>query len=876
MMNRSPGSLTIVAWLAGLIFIGSVLYTGFVGWNNLNTATDALVAKGWAKFVNAQPGPSFVVRCFFSPRCSQVLNKAWGNPIPETMLYLPFFSMFTLVVVRVLGSRFRPAAKDPGEARWAEKKDLASYLLDTPGGSPRVGYLGLLESKYLVRPPENLRCAHTLVIGGTGAGKTTRYVNPNLLTDAKEGVSAVVFDLKYPDPKAGFLEAINYFKAWGRAVHPFTPFDPDSVRIPLLADVKTVQDAMDVAAAFRPAGGEETEAAFYRNNERQLLAGLVLGISQDPDPSMYRIYQLLGGGIDELIKYVNARPNLKPILGTLLELRKDNLTGIATGLMGDLQPFLNPNLNRATSAGPGQTLALEEICRRPGFLYIGIPQEEIQGGQGQVLLRLIKRILDRAILNVCGQNEGRLPVHLSIYLDEFPSFGALPNIAENLATMRSRRVAYHIAMQNLAQGQAIYGREEFAGMINNNFAQMVVFPRSLRLEDAQFFAEIFGETTATEISTSKMQTGSIMAANPFGEVRRAQSIKEVKRFLLSSEAMRTFPDGFAVIETIGSPPAKVEMPRLDQRQNPYSSVYARIKKTYATPRLRKPGVFAASTAPSKDVLISNTSPLPGAQIGIAQSGASGPNPFAESFRTWFGSLIERNIAMNVELDGDKPVMVSIERGDLEPLPSDLAQWVEKGWVSDGQRVLIPHLGLSRVTKFWSKLIERAGTQSAQRPQPSKGNTGASKIPAGSSNPNGSSKSSKPNQQAQTALRESPTAQRAAPQQDPEVKPVSSQLILDNPAPRKPVVSAASPQRTIKTADVVPEQTSASAVLEQTAPLGNSAAIEGSPELPAVNPALLENASLKRPALSVSADSSTEPTARPRPPRIGGASQAVKK
>jgi type IV secretion system protein VirD4 len=871
MINRSPNSLTIVAWLAGLIFIGSMLYTGFVGWNNLNAATNSLVAKGWAKFVNAQPGPSFVVRCFFSPRCGQVLNKAWGNPIPETMLYLPFFSMFTLVIVRVLGSRFRPAAKDPGEARWAEKKDLASYLIDAPGGSPRVGYLGLLESKYLVRPPENLRCAHTLVIGGTGAGKTTRYVNPNLLTDAKEGVSAVVFDLKYPDPKAGFLEAINYFKAWGRAVHPFTPFDPDSVRIPLLGNVKTVQDAMDVAAAFRPAGGEETEAAFYRNNERQLLAGLVLGVSQDPDPSMYRIYQLLGGGIDELIKYVNARPSLKPILGTLLELRKDNLTGIATGLMGDLQPFLNPNLNRATSAGPGQTLALEAICQAPGFLYIGIPQEEIQGGQGQVLLRLIKRILDRAILNVCSKNEGRLPVHLSIYLDEFPSFGALPNIAENLATMRSRRVAYHIAMQNLAQGQAIYGREEFAGMINNNFAQMVVFPRSLRLEDAQFFAEIFGETTATEMSTSKMQTGSIMAANPFGEVRRAQSIKEVKRFLLSSEAMRTFPDGFAVIETIGSPPAKVEMPRLDQRQNPYSSVYARIKKTYATPQLRKPGVFAATSEPSKEPLAPNA-PV----VAQSTTNSSAPNPFAESFRTWFGGLIERHVAMSVELDGDKPVMVAIERGDLEPMHTDLAQWIEKGWVSDGPRVLIPHLGLSRVTKFWAKLIERAGTQAAQNAQPSKASAGVSKNQGGSGKPNGPSGSGKPNHQAQTAWGESSAAQRSEPRRhDAEVKSVPSKPVLEKPVLNKPVASSAPPQQVAKTVDVIPEKTSAPMAVES-APVVHPAATEHLPELPMVNPALLETKPLKIPSVGTSPDVNAEPTARPRPPRIGGSSPMGKK
>ena len=711
MINRNKPSLVAMTWISGLALVASIAFLGWMGWNSLNVAADRVAVKGWAKYLNTKPGQTFLLKCSMDAKCNQPLNQVWAKSMPTPLFFIPLIPIFSLLLARYL--RNQAPRKDPGEARWATKKDLEPYLLDAPKGSPRVGYLGMLESKYVIRPPENMRCAHTLIIGGTGAGKTTRYVNPNLLMDAKDGVSAVVFDLKYPDPRSGFLECINYFKAWGRQVHPFTPFDPGSVRIPLLAGVKTIQDAMDVAGAFRPAGGEESDASFYKNNERQLLAGLVLAVSQDPDPSMYRIYQLLGGGTDDLIKYVSARAFLKPILGTLLELNKSMLTGIATGLMGDLQPFLNPNLNRATSAGPGQILDLDTVCQRPSFLYIGMPQEEIQGGQGQVLLRLIKRVLDQSILNVCAQNEGRLPVHLSIYLDEFPSFGPIPNIAENLATMRSRRVAYHIAMQNLAQGQALYGREAFAGMINNNFAQMVVFPRSLRLEDAKYFAENFGETTVAEASSTYAMTGNVVMADAFGEVKRTQSIKEVKRFLLSAEAMRTFPDGFAVIETIGAPPAKVEMPRLDQLQNPYSGVYAKIKKTYQTPQLRKPGVMAELDSAIAPVL---HDPLPVGHAPTAPA-QNAPNPFAESFRHWFSGLVERNVTMSVEMDGDKPMMVGIERSALETIPADLGQWVEKGWIADGDRLLIPHLGLSRLTKFWAALTEQAKRSEPKRDVP---------------------------------------------------------------------------------------------------------------------------------------------------------------
>jgi type IV secretion system protein VirD4 len=839
MINRNKPILVAFTWISGLALLGSFIFLGWMGWHSLNVAADRVAAKGWAQYLDVKPGLNFLLKCSMDAKCNAPLNQVWAQSIPQAMWFIPLAPLFLLFLSRFL--RNRSPRKDPGEARWANKKDLEAYLQDAPKGSPRVGYLGLLESKYVIRPPENMRCAHTLIIGGTGAGKTTRYVNPNLLADAKDGVSAVVFDLKYPDPRAGFMESINYFKAWGRTVHPFTPFDPGSVRVPLLAGIKTVQDAFEVATAFRPSGGEESDAAFYRNNERQLLAGLVLGVSQEPDASMYRVYQLLGGGTDDLLKYVHDRPFLKPILGTLLELRKDALTGIATGLMGDLQPFLNPNLNRATSAGPGQTLALEEICQKPSFLYIGIPQEEIQGGQGQVLLRLIKRVLDRAILNVCGQNEGRLPVHLSIYLDEFPSFGPLPNIAENLATMRSRRVAYHIAMQNLAQGQALYGREEFAGMINNNFAQMVVFPRSLRLEDAKFFAENFGETTVLESSSTYAMTGNVVMADALGEVKRTQSVKEVKRFLLSAEAMRTFPDGFAVVETIGAPPARVEMPRLDQPQSPYSEVYAKIKKTYATPQLRKPGVLAVPS-PTPEVT-ANSAP-------VAPATGNAPNPFAESFRTWFGGLIEHSVPMSVELDGDKPVMVAIERRDLEQLPADLPQWVEKGWISDGERLLIPHLGLSRVTKFWATLVERA---------------------RGASQPARNAQPPKPKPSAPSRVSRDGSQQRAAPQRrDAAAKP----------APSSKASSEVSPPKAKRPDDSARERnTTPTMVLEHPESVAGSdlRAQENALQNPEVSPSGLEPRLLEAQSSNPpSAETQGESVVRARPPRIGAPSQVNKK
>lgn len=701
MTAPQPLPRRLLVWTLSLLFLAGVGGAGVLAFGRLSGVTQALIGAGWAGHLGVPPDRgAFTARCLFDDACSRALGALWERGLPGWLWLLPALPLLALAGARL--SQRAPARKDPGEARWAVARDLRPYLHGRRGSRALVGYLGLLNGKRLVRLPENARCAHTLIVGGTGAGKTTRYLNTNLLLDARDRVSAVVFDLKYPDPHSGFLEVVNYFRAYGRRVYAFTPFDPDSARLPLLSSVRTFQDAFDLAELFRPQGATEGDP-FYRNNERQLLAALVLGVARDPQPSLYQVYRLLGLGTDELKAYVAARPHLQGSLTALLNLRPDMLAGICTGLAGDLQVFTDPNLNRATSAGPGRAMDLRRLCLEPGLLYIGVPQEQIQGGKGQVLLRLLKRVLDQAILSVAGEHGGRLPQHLSIYLDEFPSFGPLPNIGENLATMRSRRVAYHIAMQNRAQGEAIYGRDAFRAMVNNNFAQMVIFPRSLRLEDAQFFAENLGQITVLEESRGVRRGPGWLGAL---HGRQASLMtREVARALLSAEAMRTFPDGSAVVELTGVPPATVRMPRLDERDNPLCGVYRKIQAAYALPQLRAP----RSEAPD--------------QQGAAELPAPTPlrpeaprNPLAEGFRDWIAGLLDAGTPLHPEFDAaGKPLGLTVRPADLNAVPEALPAWTEKGWVvpADGH-LGVSKLGLSRVERLWRLIRAHAEVDAVLR------------------------------------------------------------------------------------------------------------------------------------------------------------------
>jgi type IV secretion system protein VirD4 len=536
--------------MASLLFVGGL---GWCGW----TLVQALLRSAqqlqpvWSEYLGASDFAAFVLRCSAHATCSTAMLKSITFS-PFYLLPLPL-----LVLMALTRPRIQRTAKPPGGARWAEGKDLGAYLKD----STRQGYLGLYRGA-LVAAPEHLRCAHTLVIGGPGAGKSTGYFKPNLLMDALQGVSAIVFDLKYPDPKAGFVDMLAPFEVLGRTVQLFVPFEPFSLRLPLLLGAERLEGASEIAELMISRPQRENNDEFYRNLERQLLTGLLLASAQEPQPSLRRVFRLLLSGQSELRRYLmgHPHPEVKASTAHLFDLEHRVLTGLVAGLAGRLQIFDHPLLDWATSPKEGENLELGKVFAEPTLLYIGLPQEELQG-KGQVLLQLLKRVLDRKLLEVARAHGGVLPIHTSVYLDEFANFGPLPQVAENLATLRSRRVAYHLALQNLAQGEVVYGREGFKSFVGN-LQHQVWFPRFLRSEDARTLSQMLGYTTARDTHVHESYKRGWLGLR--AERRLGQGVREVARPLLAAEEMLEWPDGEAVVILSGTPPLRSLLPRVDQ------------------------------------------------------------------------------------------------------------------------------------------------------------------------------------------------------------------------------------------------------------------------------------------------------------------------
>jgi type IV secretory pathway TraG/TraD family ATPase VirD4 len=429
---------------------------------------------------------------------------------------------------------------------------LLGYTIDSP-------YSGInILSKLFQRGPKVLRLSpadrltHILIQSGTGSGKTTGYVIPQLIEDAVSGqFNLFVVDRKSP-------ELMMMLSAeWEKRGHKVLFLAPWSPELSVGFEPLFGADADDITAMVETIIGVNLDPnstlTYYRENERKILheilrvaqrwgkcqgqtAGLNCNCAHTKDehqsgeiaencqcpcrrhyctlPAIAKLinlgYRRVKAAIEEVAPEVNRME-----LADLWLLRENELAGTFGGLANKLRLFSDPAAAAVFSRKdftlddlvPGADIGCKDAPSRT-LLIIGAPQSH--GASSDLLASLMTRLVINKLFHRRDQmasvgKRWQDVVPLIMVLDELGTY-RVQTLESFLATARSGGAGVLAAIQNPRQLEAFYDAAAVEALMTNFVTH--IYLRGAHHQVAKELSEMIGTALVLERSSSVMYAGS--------------------------------------------------------------------------------------------------------------------------------------------------------------------------------------------------------------------------------------------------------------------------------------------------------------------------------------------------------------------------------
>jgi len=647
------------------VLLALALLVSFLGGTYVLYGAGArLEEAGWGRYLGVKGFSPLdtAIACLGNGGCRGVLSKAF----PFSPWWpLGVAGLFALGALFAYGSAaaLRPE-KLPGAARFRE-----DWRALTKG----ISYLGVKEGRVL-RYPRDLRFRHTLIVGSTGAGKTSRLIRPMLAYTALEGRSAVIFDLKYPDTT--LLSMVQYAESKGLKVMLYLPYDPRSPRLPLLRGAEDPEIARALAEVVIPVREKAGVTTYYENIERELVFWLI-HLEAMGKGSLGHIRYRCQLGAKSLRDYIKQNAeDAEKALGFFFGLSERDQASIVAGLVGKLGVFGDELLDRATSYGDNE-LDLRQIAREPTVFYLGIPQDKLQDRGGQLFLQLLKRYLDSVLIEE-SKERGRVKVPVEVYLDEFTNLGYLPRMSDNLSTMRSRGVAYILALQSLSQGLERYEEEELESIMAN-CNTWIILP-GLGDKDSERFSEAIGYGSMYLKTEGEQEPHWLDTARPWGSFSRNYRLQRVP--LISPEELRALPEGQVVLRFSSGDPLIAEAPRIDEAASGKPRTPKELRRVaqevMALEAKLEPLAAISKEFAAEYVISKYLSPIRGDEEAL-------PGPLAEEPKAKLMAWVEESLLRGAQVKVHRnPTSGAVTKITVHPpaglAPKEAGEWERAKWV----------------------------------------------------------------------------------------------------------------------------------------------------------------------------------------------------
>ena len=436
-----------------------------------------------------------------------------------------------------------------GSARWANPSRVNKKY-----ASPHYSQNKLLSQNVRIGldGKKHRRNLNTIVIGGSGAGKTRFYGKPNLM---QCNTSFVVLDPKgellrdtgYLLEKEGYVikvvDLINMEKS-----HCYNPFE-------YIKDDKDVLKLITNLIRNTTPKGSQSMDPFWEKSETALLEALCLYLLNEAPKEEQNFTMVM-----EMIAAAEVREDDEDYQSPLdelfdrLEMRKPNTLAykqykiykqaagktaksilISVGVR--LAAF---NLDSIASLTATDELELESMGERKTALFAVIPDNDSTFNFliGMLYTQLFQTLYYQADI-VHG---GELPVPVHFLMDEFANVALPDEFDKLLSTMRSRQIFVSIIIQNLAQIKTLY-KDAWESIVGN--CDELYYLGGNEQSTHKFMSEYLGKET---LDTNTYGKSSGRNGN------YSTNYQQAGRELLTADEVRLLDNDYALLFIRGERP----------------------------------------------------------------------------------------------------------------------------------------------------------------------------------------------------------------------------------------------------------------------------------------------------------------------------------
>ncbi len=352
-----------------------------------------------------------------------------------------------------------------GSARWGTAKDIEPFIDPVFENNVILSKTERLTMESRPADPRYARNKNTMIIGGSGSGKTRNFIKPNILqmsssyivTDPK---GQLVFETGKCLLDHGYrLKVFNTIN-FAKSMH-YNPF----------AYIHSEKDILKLVTALiaNTKGDGKNQDEFWEKAERLLYTALIGYIHYEAPVEEQNFSTLL-----EMLNAMEVREDDEDFKNAV-DMMFDDLAkkdpehfavrqyvkfklaagktskSILVSCGARLAPFDIKELREITSY---DELELDTLGDKKSALFL------IMSDTDGTFNFLISMIYTQLFNLLCEKADdvynGRLPVHVRCLIDEAANIGQIPNLEKLMATIRSREISAALVLQTKSQLKAIY------------------------------------------------------------------------------------------------------------------------------------------------------------------------------------------------------------------------------------------------------------------------------------------------------------------------------------------------------------------------------------------------------------------------------------